>query len=84
MAAAMTSLRERANLARLSFRFLNLYRVGRTPLMGDQSVAWPLHTHTDIYASSGIRTHDPSVRASEDNALDRAATVIGKLSIYCV
>jgi hypothetical protein len=24
-------------------------------------------THTDIHASIGIRTHDPSVRASEDS-----------------
>jgi hypothetical protein len=33
---------------------------------------------TDIHASSGIRTHDPSVRASEGvSCLDRAATVIG-------
>jgi hypothetical protein len=30
-------------------------------------------THTDIHASSGIRTHDPSVWAGED----REATVIG-------
>jgi hypothetical protein len=26
-------------------------------------------THTDIHASSGIRTHDPSVRAGEDGSL---------------
>jgi hypothetical protein len=25
-------------------------------------------THTDIHALGGIRTHDPSVRASEDNS----------------
>jgi hypothetical protein len=31
-----------------------------------------INAHTDIHALSGIRTHDPSVRA-----LDRAATVIG-------
>jgi hypothetical protein len=59
------------------FSFLMLYTVGRTPCMGDQPVARPLTTHrtkhTDIHASSGIRTHDPSVRASED----RAASVIG-------
>jgi hypothetical protein len=34
------------------------------------------HLHTDIHAFSGIRTHNPSVRAGE-NALDGAATVIG-------
>jgi hypothetical protein len=28
-------------------------------------------THTDIHASSGIRTHDPSVRASEDSSCPR-------------
>jgi hypothetical protein len=32
-------------------------------------------THIDIYALSGIRTQDPSVRVSD--ALDRAVTVIG-------
>jgi hypothetical protein len=60
------------------FQFLNLYTVGRTPWTGDQPVARPLPTHrstqtqnkrhTDILASSGIRTHDPSVRASEDGS----------------
>jgi hypothetical protein len=34
--------------------------------------------HTDLHASSGIRTHDPSVRVGEDSsALECAATVIG-------
>jgi hypothetical protein len=50
------------------FQFLNLYTVGRTPWTGDQPVA--THTeksHSDIHASSGIRTHDPSVRAGEDS-----------------
>jgi hypothetical protein len=55
--------------------FLILYTVGRTPWMGDQAVARPLPAHrttqiqnnTDIRALSGIRTHDPSVRASEDS-----------------
>jgi hypothetical protein len=28
-------------------------------------------THTDIHASSGIRTHDPSVRESEDGSCRR-------------
>jgi hypothetical protein len=36
-----------------------------------------INAHTDIHALSGIRTHGPSVRASEYvDALDRAATVI--------
>jgi hypothetical protein len=56
----------------------------------DQSVAMPLLTHrttqtqnkrihtSNIYALSGIRTHDPSIRASEDISCFRpAATVIG-------
>jgi hypothetical protein len=34
--------------------------------------------HTDIHASSGIRTHDLSVWAGEDSPyLDRAGSVIG-------
>jgi hypothetical protein len=53
-----------------------IYRVGGTPWTGDQPVARPLPTHrttqtqnkrTDIHASGGIRTHDPSVRAGEDS-----------------
>jgi hypothetical protein len=53
---------------------------GRTPWANDQPVARPLPTHRtiqtqnkrihtpNIYALSGIRTHDPSVRASEDSS----------------
>jgi hypothetical protein len=57
------------------FSFLILYTVGRTPWTGDQPVARPLPTHTttqtqnkhtDIHASSGIRTHVPSVLAGEE------------------
>jgi hypothetical protein len=53
-------------------QFLNLFTVGRTPWTGDQPVARPLPTHrtnahnTDMHALSGVPTHDPSVRASED------------------
>jgi hypothetical protein len=37
--------------------------------------------HTDIHASSGIRTHDPSARAGEDGScFRRRATLIGKFS----
>jgi hypothetical protein len=74
------------------FSFLILYTVGRTPWTGDQPVAGllPAHTgqqkhrinHTDIHASSEIRTHDPSVRANKVHALDRATTVTGDLNIY--
>jgi hypothetical protein len=57
-------------------KLVSLYTVGKTPWMGDQPVARPLHTHrrayaqnkhTDIYDSSGIRTQDPSVREDEDS-----------------
>jgi hypothetical protein len=51
------------------------HAVGRTPWTWDQPVARPLPTHrttqtqnkhTDIHVLSGIRTHDPIVRASEN------------------
>jgi hypothetical protein len=69
----------------LPFQFLNLYTVGRTLWTEHQPVARPLpthrtqaeYTHTDIHASSGIRTHYPSVRAKTVHTLDRTATVIG-------
>jgi hypothetical protein len=52
------------------FQFFILYTVRRTPWTGVQPFARPLPTHritqTDIYALSGIRTHDAIVRASED------------------
>jgi hypothetical protein len=36
--------------------------------------------HTHIFALSAIRTHDFSIRARKtDHALDRAATVIGRI-----
>jgi hypothetical protein len=56
------------------FSFLIIYTVGRIPCKGDQAVARPLPTHrinahnTDIHALSGILTHDPRVRASEDSS----------------
>jgi hypothetical protein len=57
------------------FSFLILYTIGRTTWTGDQAIARPLHTqgkhkhrmntyNTGPHALSGIRTHDPSVRAS--------------------
>jgi hypothetical protein len=61
----------------VSLQFLNLRQsvgLGRvvSPLQGRYL------TQTDIHASSGIRTDDPSVRVSEDShALERSATVIG-------
>jgi hypothetical protein len=49
------------------FSFLIYYTVGRTPWAVDQPVTRPLPTHR-INAHSRIRTHDPSVRASEDSS----------------
>jgi hypothetical protein len=52
----------------------HFYTDGRTSWTGDQSVARPLPTHrttqtqnkhTDTHVLSGIRTHDPKVRANE-------------------
>jgi hypothetical protein len=65
------------NLGR-SFGFLILYTVRRTPWTGDQPIARPIPTQIqnkrtqDIHASSGIRTHDPSVRAGEDGSCLKA------------
>jgi hypothetical protein len=56
------------------FSFLIFYIVGRTLWAGDQPVARQLPTHittqaqNNIHALSVIRTHDPSVRASEDSS----------------
>jgi hypothetical protein len=47
------------------------YTDGRAPWTNDQPFARPLptqnNTNTDIHASSGIGTHNPRVRESEDN-----------------
>jgi hypothetical protein len=56
----------------LQFRDL-LYTDGKTPWTGDQPVARPLPTHRTTQTQnkrtqSWIRTHDPSVRASEDSS----------------
>jgi hypothetical protein len=56
------------------FSILIVYTIGVTPWTENQAVARPVPTqnnikteymHTDIHTLSGIRTHDPSVRASE-------------------
>jgi hypothetical protein len=56
----------------------SFYTVGRIPWPGNQPDARPLPAHRTAKtqnkrtqtsnASSGIRTHDPSVRASEDSS----------------
>jgi hypothetical protein len=66
------------------FQFPDLFTIGRTPWTSDQHVPRPLPKHrttqtqnkctqycTDTHALSGIRTHDPSVRASEDSSRPR-------------
>jgi hypothetical protein len=66
------------------FSFLILYTVGRTPWTEHQPVARPLPSHretqteqtqTNIHALSGIRTHEPSVRAGEGHS-DRLLQVL--------
>jgi hypothetical protein len=72
------------------FQFNNLFSMRTVGLLGrgiSPSQGRYIHTgqqkhrineHTDIHALSGIRTHDSSVRPSENSSpLDRAATVIG-------
>jgi hypothetical protein len=63
-----------------SFIFIIIFTDGRTPWTSDQLVARPLPTHRttqtqnkhihtpNIHVLSGIRTYDPSVRASEDSS----------------
>jgi hypothetical protein len=63
----------------VSFRFTRPQTFGRIPWTGDQLLSRPLpvykhrktraHTQTpNKHALSGIRTHDPGFRASEDSA----------------
>jgi hypothetical protein len=68
----------------LFFSFLIPYTVGRTPWTGDQPVARPLPAHrtTQTQTSmplSGIRTHDISVRASEDSSFLRPRSYCDRL-----
>jgi hypothetical protein len=72
----------------LFFSFLILYTVDRTlgrgispsqgPYLHREQHKHRINIHTGIRSLSGIRTHDSSVRVSEDNALDSAATAIGE------
>jgi hypothetical protein len=57
----------------VSFQFLNPKTVGKTTWTEVQSVARPLLAKTQnkyrhLHSLSGIRTHDPSVRAGEDSS----------------
>jgi hypothetical protein len=70
-------LRYRVPLLQLQFHNV-FYTDGKTPWTNDQPDARSLPTHrttqtqnnahTDIHALIGIRTHDPSVRASKDSS----------------
>jgi hypothetical protein len=65
------------------------YTGGRTPWTSDQPIARPLPKHrttqhrinTHIHALSGIRTHDSSARASEDNSCFRPCGHCDRLSL---
>jgi hypothetical protein len=58
----------------VSLQFLNPKTFGRTPWTEDQPVAKPIPTQIEnkrrhnIHVLSGIRTHGPSVRVSEDSS----------------
>jgi hypothetical protein len=72
-------------------QFRNVFHtVGRTSWTSDQPVARPLPMHrttqtqnkcTDIHASSGIRSRDPGVPASEDTSCLRPSGHCGRLPI---
>jgi hypothetical protein len=54
----------------VSFQFLNPRTIARAPSTGDQPVEQDNTntqlTQTNMHALSGIRTHEPNVRAGED------------------
>jgi hypothetical protein len=72
------------------FQFLILNTVGRIPWTGKQAIARPLPTHrttqtqTDIHETSGIRTHDPSVRAGENGSCLRPCCNCDRQYIACL
>jgi hypothetical protein len=53
------------------FRFFDLTHSRQDSLDGE-SVRRQVPTYTIVYASSGIRTHDVSVRVGEDNSYLRS------------
>jgi hypothetical protein len=75
------------------FSFFIVYRVGRTPWMGDQPFAKPLPTHTGLHKYRINAHRHPCLkwdqnprskifeRAKTVHALHRPATVIGYKSI---
>jgi hypothetical protein len=79
----VTTLDHRSSLKCIvSLQFLNPKKVGRTPWLGDQSVARPLpiQTWTNIHALSGIRTHDPGVQVGKDSSCLRPHSHCDRLS----
>jgi hypothetical protein len=75
------------------FSFLILYTDGRNPWTGDQHVARPLPTHRTTQTQNKLTQtsmsrveFEPTTpvfeRAKPVHALERAATVIGSISIY--
>jgi hypothetical protein len=83
------ALQSLEDLGRLTYgRFLNLFR-NLVGLLGRRiSLSRGLYlyraaqhrkTRTNIHTSSGIRTHDPSVRAIKDHAPGRVATATGNM-----
>jgi hypothetical protein len=75
------------------FQSLTLFTIGRTPWTGDQPIARPLPTHrTTQPQNKRTQTSMPQVgfepmipvfeRAKTVHALDRAATMIGIISVY--
>jgi hypothetical protein len=78
------------------FQFRNYVLTdGTTPWASDQPVTRPLPKHRttqtqnkrihtrNIHALSGIRTHDPSVRASENSSYLRQHGYCDRVSQYC-
>jgi hypothetical protein len=84
----------RASVKRfVSLQFLNPKTVGGSPWTGDQPIARALPIRTQnkhkIHALSGIRTHDPRIRAGEDSSClrprghcDRLRIDIHRLKVY--
>jgi hypothetical protein len=74
------------------FSFVIVYTVGKTPWTGDQPVAMTLRTHRttqaqnkcrqDIHTSTGIWTHDLSVRGDEDGSYLTARSVCDRPCNY--
>jgi hypothetical protein len=67
----------------VSLQFLNPKAVGRAPWTGVQPIARPLpiQTQINIHVLSGIRTHDPSVRAGEEISCPRQRGHCDRLSM---